>query len=122
MKSVYLIYIKQSYLTEGATITPIRKSLAITRGCEVGISNICFKKNVFNSDICQKTTSWLRAKNLIYVQFGSSQRTGVHCTGVNCRMALLILPVVEEMSLKVTFTLNKNNILLKIKSRKGITH
>lgn len=45
------------YLTDGETMTPMRHSLAMTRGCDGGISNMCFKKNVFNSDICQNTTS-----------------------------------------------------------------
>lgn len=61
---------------------------------------MCFKKNVFNSESCQNTTNWLSAKNRMYVLVGSNHRTGLHWTGVNCNIALFILPVVDEISLK----------------------
>lgn len=54
-----------TYLAEGATIIPKNVSLPMTRGCDGGISKICFRKKVFNSDICQNMTNWQTAKNLM---------------------------------------------------------
>lgn len=80
-------------------MTPIRMSLATTRGWDGGISKICFKKKVLSSETCQKMTIWHSAKNRIYVHVGSSQRTCVQLPGVNCSTARFILPDVEWMSL-----------------------
>lgn len=93
---------KLTNLADGATIIPRKPSLAMTRGWFGGISKICFKKNVFNSESCQKITIWLRAKNLMYEQVGSSHRTWVQLSGVNWSMTLFNFPLVEWMSLMLT--------------------
>lgn len=96
----YLYLFFFTYLTDGATMTPINMSLEMTSGCEGGISKMCFRKKVFSSDSCQKMTSWQRAKKRMYVHVGSSQRTGAQLSGVNWSMARFILPDVLDMSLK----------------------
>lgn len=87
-----------AYRTDGATINPINTKRIATIGCDGGISKICFRKNVFSSVICQKMTSCDTDNKRIYVDFGSSQRIDVQLSGVNCRTARLILPVVVDMS------------------------
>jgi hypothetical protein len=82
-------------------MTPIRMSLATTRGWDGGISKICFRKKVLSSETCQKMTIWHSAKNRMYVHIGSSQRTCVQLPGVNCSTARFILPDVEWMSLRL---------------------
>lgn len=80
---------------------PRNNRRATTIGCDGGISKMCFKKKVFNSEICQNMTIWQTAKNLMYVLLGSSQRTCVQLTGVNWRTALFSLPVVDRISLQI---------------------
>lgn len=100
-----------SHLADGATMIPRNMRRPTTIGCEGGISKMCFKKNVFSSEICQNITIWQTAKNLIYVLLGSSQRTCVQLTGVNWRTALFSLPVVDRISLHI------KNIQMKINLR-----
>lgn len=98
----------QNYLADGATIIPRNKSRPTTSGWDGGISKICFKKNVFSSEICQNITIWQTAKNLIYVHVGSNHLTCVQLTGVNCITALFSLPVVEWISLKYRNKISSN--------------
>lgn len=88
-----------TYLTDGATNKPININRIITNGCDGGISKICFKKNVFNSVTCQNITNWHTDIKRIYVDFGSNHRTCVQLSGVNCSIARLIFPLVDEISL-----------------------
>lgn len=92
----------KTYLADGATIKHKNMSLVPTIGWDGGISKMCFRKKVFNSDNCQKTTIWHKAKNLMYVQFGSSHRTCVQLPGVNWSMTRFNFPLVERISLTLT--------------------
>lgn len=90
--------IDAAYLTDGATIKPIKIKRRPTTGCDGGISKICFKKNVLSSVTCQNMTNCDTDKNRMYVDFGFSHRTVVQLTGVNCKTTRFILPVVDEIS------------------------
>lgn len=104
----------KSYLTDGATIKPINTRRMATIGCDGGISNICFKKNVLSSVICQKITSCDTDKNRIQVDFGFNHRTVVQLTGVNCNTARFILPVVVEMSRMLAHLYSRISSILQI--------
>lgn len=104
-----------TYRTDGATIRPINVRRMATTGCDGGISKICFRKNVFNSVICQKITNCETDTNRIYVDFGSSQRIDVQLTGVNCKTARLILPVVVDMSRMLAHLYSRISSILQMR-------
>ena len=90
--------IEKIYLSDGATTSPMRTNLHIFSLWSAGSSKMCFKKNVFSSVICQKSTNWQTAKNRMREDWGSIHLTWVQLTGVNCKTARLILSDVEWIS------------------------
>lgn len=105
---------QNTYLTDGATIKPMNTRRIATTGCDGGISKMCFKKNVLSSVICQKITNWDTDTNRIYVEFGFNHRTVVQLTGVNCKTARFILPVVVEISRMLAHLYSRISSILQI--------
>lgn len=86
----------------------------VTIGCDGGISNMCFKKNVFNSVTCQNTTNCDTDKKRMYVDFGFNHLTVVQLTGVNCKTARFIFPVVVDISRMLAHLYSRISSILQI--------